>query len=199
MLATLLLSQGVPMLCGGDEMGRTQKGNNNAYCQDSEISWIDWKLNKHQLALVAFTKSLIQLRQHHPVFRRRRFFQGRRIRGAEVKDISWFRPDGKEMTDEDWVKGYVRCLGVRLAGHAIEEKDSRGRPVQDETFLMLLNAHHEPRPFILPAHKPGVRWQPVLDTTVTRTHEKTVTLLKGGLQYDLDARSLALLRLHEKP
>ena len=199
MLATLLLSQGVPMLCGGDEMGRTQKGNNNAYCQDSEISWIDWKLNKHQLALVAFTKSLIQLRQHHPVFRRRRFFQGRRIRGAEVKDISWLRPDGKEMTDEDWVKGYVRCLGVRLAGHAIEEKDSRGRPVQDETFLMLLNAHHEPRPFILPAHKPGVRWQPVLDTAVTRAHEKTVTLLKGGLQYDLDARSLALLRLHEKP
>jgi glycogen operon protein len=198
MLATLLLSQGVPMLCGGDEMGRTQQGNNNAYCQDNEISWIDWKLNKHQQALVAFTKSLIQLRQHHPVFRRRRFFQGRRIRGAEVKDISWLRPDGKEMTDEDWAKGYVRCLGVRLAGHAIEEKDSKGRAVLDETFLLLLNAHHEPRPFTLPAHKPGVRWQPVLDTAVTQAHEKTVTLLKGGLQYDLDARSLALLRLHEK-
>jgi glycogen operon protein len=132
------------------------------------------------------------------VFRRRRFFQGRRIRGAEVKDISWLRPDGKEMTDDDWAQGYVRCLGVRLAGHAIEEKDSRGRPVLDETFLMLLNAHHEPRPFTLPAHKPGVRWQPVLDTAVTEGHEKTVTLLKGGLQYDLDARSLALLRLHEK-
>ncbi|MCE3223842.1 MAG: glgX [Nitrospira sp.] len=198
MLATLLLSQGVPMLCGGDEMGRTQRGNNNAYCQDSEISWIDWKLNKHHQALLAFTKGLIQLRQHHPVFRRRRFFQGRRIRGAEVKDISWLRPDGKEMTDDDWAQGYVRCLGVRLAGHAIEEKDSRGRPVLDETFLMLLNAHHEPRPFTLPAHKPGVRWQPVLDTAVTEGHEKTVTLLKGGLQYDLDARSLALLRLHEK-
>ena len=199
MLATLLLSQGVPMLCGGDEMGRTQHGNNNAYCQDNETSWVDWKLNKHQLTLLAFTKSLIQLRQHHPVFRRRRFFQGRRIRGAEVKDISWLRPDGKEMTDEDWALGYVRCLGVRLAGHAIEEKDPKGRPVQDETFLLLLNAHHEPRPFTLPAHKPGVRWQPVLDTAVSQGHEKTVTLLKGGLQYDLDARSLALLRLHEKP
>ncbi|MDP9132392.1 MAG: glycogen debranching protein GlgX [Nitrospirota bacterium] len=199
MLATLLLSQGVPMLCGGDEMGRTQRGNNNAYCQDTEISWVDWKLNTHQLALVAFTKSLIHLRQHHPVFRRRRFFQGRRIRGTEVKDISWLRPDGKEMTDDDWAQGYVRCLGVRLAGHAIEEKDSKGRPVLDETFLMLLNAHHEPRPFTLPAHKPGVRWQPVLDTAASHGHEKTVTLLKGGLQYDLDARSLALLRLHEKP
>ncbi len=198
MLATLLLSQGVPMLCGGDEMGRTQHGNNNAYCQDNEISWVEWKLNKHQLALLAFTKGLIQLRQQHPVFRRRRFFQGRRIRGAEVKDISWLRPDGKEMTDEDWALGYVRCLGVRLAGHAIEEKDSKGRAVQDETFLLLLNAHHEPRPFTLPAHKPGVRWQPVLDTAVSHGHEKTVTLLKGGLQYDLDARSLALLRLHEK-
>jgi isoamylase len=199
MLATLLLSQGVPMLCGGDEMGRTQHGNNNAYCQDNEISWVEWKLSKHQLALIAFTKSLIQLRQQHPVFRRRRFFQGRRIRGAEVKDISWLRPDGKEMTDEDWALGYVRCLGVRLAGHAIEEKDSKGRPVQDETFLLLLNAHHEPRPFTVPAHKPGVRWQPVLDTASSPGHEKTVRLLKGGLEYDLDARSLALLRLHEKP
>ena len=102
------------------------------------------------------------------------------------------------MTNEDWALGYVRCLGVRLAGHAIEEKDSKGRAVQDETFLLLLNAHHEPRPFTLPAHKPGVRWQPVLDTAVSHGHEKTVTLLKGGLQYDLDARSLALLRLHEK-
>ena len=94
---------------------------------------------------------------------------------------------------------YVRCLGVRLAGHAIEEKDAKGRAVQDETFLMLLNAHHEPRPFTLPAHKAGVRWQPVLDTAVSPGHEKIVALLKGGLQYDLDARSLALLRLHERP
>jgi isoamylase len=198
MLATLLLSQGVPMICGGDEMGRTQRGNNNAYCQDNEISWVDWNLSKPQQALLAFTKSLIALRQQHPVFRRRRFFQGRRIRGTEVKDISWLRPDGKEMTDEDWAKGYVRCLGVRLDGHAIEEKDSKGKPLLDDTFLMLLNAHHEPRPFTLPAHKRGVRWQPVLETAVSHVNQKQVTLLKGGFQYDLEARSLAVLRLRPK-
>jgi len=198
MLATLLLSQGVPMICGGDEMGRTQRGNNNAYCQDNEISWVDWKMSKPQQTLLAFIKSLIVLRQHHPVFRRRRFFQGRRIRGAEVKDLSWLRPDGKEMTDEDWAKGYVRCLGVRLAGHAIEEKDSKGRPLLDDTFLILLNAHHEPRPFTLPAHKRGVRWQPVMDTAFTQEHSKQVTVLKAGFQYDLEARSLAVLRLLPK-
>ena len=132
------------------------------------------------------------------MFRRRRFFQGRRIRGAEVKDLSWLRPDGKEMTDEDWAQGYVRCLGVRLSGDAIEEKDSKGRPLLDETFLILLNAHHEPRPFTLPAHKRGVRWQPVLDTAFSQGHEKPITLLRGGSHYDLEARSLAVLRLREK-
>ena len=197
-LATLLLSQGVPMLCGGDEMGRTQRGNNNAYCQDNEISWIDWKLSKQQQSLLAFTRNLIALRQKHPVFRRRRFFQGRRIRGDEVKDLSWLRPDGKEMTDDDWAQGYVRCLGVRLAGHAIEEKDPKGRLLLDDTFLLLLNAHHEPRPFTLPAHKRGVRWQPVCDTAFFDTEEKAVTVLRGGERYDLEGRSLALLRLRPK-
>jgi isoamylase len=198
MLATLLLSQGVPMICGGDEMGRTQQGNNNAYCQDNEISWVDWQMSKPQETLLAFTKSLISLRQHHPVFRRRRFFQGRQIRGTEVKDLSWLRPDGKEMTDEDWAKGYVRCLGVRLVGNAIQEKDAKGRPVVDDTFLILLNAHHEPRPFTLPAHKPGLKWQPVLDTAATKENVKQVTILKAGVEYDLEARSLAVLRLREK-
>jgi len=197
-LATLLLSQGVPMLCSGDEMGRTQRGNNNAYCQDNEISWIDWKLSKPQQSLLAFTRNLIALRQKHPVFRRRRFFQGRRIRGTEVKDLSWVRPDGKEMTDDDWAQGYVRCLGVRLAGHAIEEKDPKGRPLLDDTFLLLINAHHEPRPFTLPAHKRGVLWQPVFDTALYDTNGRAVTLLRGGEQYDLEGRSLALLRLRPK-
>ncbi|HSA63235.1 MAG TPA: glycogen debranching protein GlgX [Nitrospira sp.] len=197
-LSTVLLSQGVPMLCGGDEIGRTQRGNNNAYCQDNEISWVDWKLSKTQQSLLTFTRNLIALRQKHPVFRRRRFFQGRRIRGAEVKDLSWVRPDGKEMTDEDWAQGYVRCLGVRLVGHAIEEKDPKGRPIVDDTFLLLLNAHHEPRPFTLPAHKRGVRWQQVFDTAMYDTNGKPVTLIRGGEQYDLEARSLALLRLRQK-
>ncbi|HET8579726.1 MAG TPA: glycogen debranching protein GlgX [Nitrospiraceae bacterium] len=197
MLTTLLLSQGVPMLCGGDEMGRTQRGNNNAYCQDNELSWFDWKLDRSDHALLDFTQRLIALRQAHPVFRRRRFFLGRRIRGAEVKDLSWFRPDGKEMTDEDWNKGYVRCLGLRLAGDAIEETDSKGRPLLDDTFLLLLNAHHEPLPFTLPAHRRGVRWEPVMDTVATKREKKRVTLLKGGEGYDLEARSLALLRLRQ--
>jgi glycogen operon protein len=197
-LATLLLSQGVPMLCSGDETGRTQRGNNNAYCQDNEISWVDWTLSKPQQALLTFTRGLIALRQKHPVFRRRRFFQGRRIRGAEVKDLYWLRPDGKEMTDDDWSQGYVRCLGVRLAGDAMDEKDSKGRPLLDETFLVLLNAHHEPRPFTLPAHKRGVRWQPVFDTALYDMNAKPVTLLRGGDQYDLEGRSLAVLRLRPK-
>jgi glycogen operon protein len=102
------------------------------------------------------------------------------------------------MTDEDWAKGYVRCLGVRLAGHAIEEKDSKGRPVLDDTFLMLINAHHEPRPFTLPAHKRGVLWQPVLDTALTKQAAQQARLLRGGVQYDLEARSLAVLRLRPK-
>jgi isoamylase len=198
MLATLLLSQGIPMICGGDEIGHTQRGNNNAYCQDNDISWFDWTLTKAQQALFDFTKSLITLRQRHPVFRRRRFFQGRRIRGAKVKDISWFRPDGKEMTDEDWTQGYVRCLGIRLAGDAIEEADPQGQAIVDETFLVLLNAHHEPLPFILPAHKRGVRWQPLLDTALSRDRQKQVTILKGGECYDLEARSLAVLLLRQK-
>jgi len=196
-LMTLLLSQGVPMICGGDERGRTQRGNNNAYCQDNEVSWFDWKLDHSDHALLAFTQQLIALRQAHPVFRRRRFFHGRHIRGAEVKDLSWFRPDGKEMTDEDWNKGYVRCLGLRLSGDALEETDSKGRPLLDDTFLLLLNAHHEPLPFTLPAHRRGVRWQLVLDTVATIHDKKRVTLLKGGECYDLETRSLVLLRLRK--
>ena len=196
-LTTLLLSQGVPMICGGDERGRTQRGNNNAYCQDNGLSWFDWRLDHSDHALLAFTQQLIALRQAHPVFRRRRFFHGRHIRGAEVKDLSWFRPDGKEMTDEDWNKGYVRCLGLRLSGDALEETDSKGRPLLDDTFLLLLNAHHEPLPFTLPAHRRGVRWQLVLDTVATIHDKKRVTLLKGGECYDLETRSLVLLRLRK--
>lgn len=195
MLATLILSQGVPMICGGDELGRTQQGNNNAYCQDNEVTWYDWTLTKAQQSILSFTKQIIDLRQQHPVFRRRRFFQGRQIWGAEVKDIAWFRPDGKEMADEDWQKGYVKCLGMRLSGDTIEETDFKGNPIRDDTFLLLFNAHHEPLPFILPAHKAGVRWQLVIDTSAWESVGKRVTLLKGGEQHDLEARSLALLKL----
>jgi isoamylase len=193
-LATLLLSQGVPMLLAGDEIGRTQQGNNNAYCQDNDISWVDWHLDRPRWELLVFTQRLIRLFHQHPVLRRRKFFQGRRIRGSEVKDLAWFRPDGKEMSDEDWENPYAHCLGLRLAGDAIEEVDERGNRIVDYTFLLLLNAHHEPIPFVLPAHRPKVRWELVLDTRET-TGQRRYRLLRGGEPYELEARSLALFSL----
>jgi glycogen operon protein len=197
-LAILFLSQGIPMLCGGDEIGRTQRGNNNAYCQDNDISWLDWHLDQPRRDLLEFTRNLIAFRERHPVLRRRRFFQGRHIRGSEVKDLAWFRPDGKEMTDEDWDKGFVRSLALRLAGDAIEETDEKGRRLVDDTFLILLNAHHEPLDFTLPAHKRGVRWQSVLDTSWNHGHRREVIVLKGGENYPLSARSIALLKLRSQ-
>jgi glycogen operon protein len=197
-LTILFFSQGVPMLYGGDEIGRTQKGNNNAYCQDNEISWFDWKLDRAQRHLLEFTRRLIAFRKKHPVLRRRRFFQGGRLRGSEVKDLSWFRPDGREMTDEDWTTGYAKSLALRLAGDAISERDEKGRPITDDTLLILLNAHHEPLAFTLPAHKRSVRWQPVLDTAVSAGREKPVTIFRGGERYKLEARSIAVLRLSNK-
>src|SRR5262249_16510793 len=163
-LATRLLSQGVPMLCAGDEVARTQQGNNNAYCQDNPTSWMDWRLDGRRRELLAFTRSLIQIRRQHPVLRRRHFFQGRPIRGSEVKDLAWFRPAGPEMTDEDWANSLTRCLGLRLSGDALDEVDAAGRPVSDDTLLVLLNAHHETVPFVLPAHRRGLRWEPLSDT-----------------------------------
>jgi glycogen operon protein len=194
-LATLFLSQGVPMLLAGDELGRTQQGNNNAYCQDNELSWMSWTLSRSAREQLEFTRGLIRLRLGHPVFHRRRFFQGRRIEGSEVKDLSWFRPDGKEMTQEEWTNGFTRCLGLRLAGDAIEEVDQEGAPIQDDTFLLLLNAHHEPLDFALPAHRTRVRWELVLDT---RDWTPGSRAFKAGDQYPLEARSLALLRLRDQ-
>jgi glycogen operon protein len=197
-LTLLFFSQGVPMLCGGDEIGRTQQGNNNAYCQDNEISWFDWKLDHAQRHLLEFTRSLIAFRKRHPVLRRRRFFQGRHIRGSEVKDIAWFKPDGKEMTDEDWNAGYTKSLALRLAGDAIGETDEKGRSIIDDTLLIVLNAHHEPLTFTLPAHKRGVRWLPILDTTVVAGSESSVAILKGGERFELAARSIAVLQIDDK-
>lgn len=195
LMVLLLLSQGVPMICGGDEIGRTQQGNNNAYCQDNEISWYDWTLDQAQRDLLTFVRSMIAFRKEHPVLRRRRFFQGRRLRGSEVKDLAWFRPDGKEMTDKDWDAGYAQSLALRLAGDAIAETDEKGRPIIDDTLLILLNAHHTPLPFTLPAHKRGVRWRPLLDTSASSFHLKKVRPIKGGEPYEIEARSLAVLQL----
>ncbi len=194
-LATLFLSQGVPMLLSGDEIGRTQKGNNNAYCQDNEISWVDWKLDKPRRELLEFTRCVIGLMNEHPVLRRRHFFQGRRIRGSEVKDLAWFRPDGKEMNDEDWNNSETRCFGLRLAGDAIEELDARGNRIVDDTLLILLNAYHEAIRFTLPAHRRKVRWEVVMDTNDSQFGKTAHRAMRGGDTYDLKARSLALLRL----
>jgi glycogen operon protein len=196
-LATLLLSQGVPMLLGGDEIGRTQRGNNNAYCQDNEISWYDWKLDRPRRELLAFTRNLIRLRREHPVLRRRQFFYGRRLQGSEVKDLAWFRPDGKEMTEENWQDRLARCIGLRLAGDAIEEVDTLGDRITDDTFLLLLNAHHAPLPFILPAHRPGVMWELLLDTR-TPEGRRLHRPMRGGEVYELEARCVALLQLRRK-
>jgi len=196
-LATLFLSQGVPMLLAGDESGRSQGGNNNAYCQDNELSWHTWPLPRAAVPQVEFTRRLIRLRLDNPVFHRRRFFQGRRIHGSAVKDLSWFRPDGKEMSEEEWHDGLARCLGLRLAGDAIEEMDESGQPITGDTFMLLVNAHHEAVPFILPAHRAGMRWEPVLDTRDWTVPRRAPTF-RAGDTYPLEGRTLAVLRLRHR-
>ncbi len=166
-LATLLLSQGVPMLVAGDELGRTQRGNNNAYCQDNEVSWLDW--SAADLSLMAFTRRLVELRHRHPVFRRRRHFRGRAGPDAAHADIVWLRPDGTEMTDSDWRADLAKAIGVFLNGDAIADVDAHGEPVVDDSFLVLFNAHDEPMSFVLPDGSFGKQWLPVLDTTEGET------------------------------
>jgi isoamylase len=194
-LATLLLSQGVPMLVAGDETGRTQGGNNNAWCQDNEISWVDWEWDEQGRDLLEFTRQLIRIFHQQPVLRRRKFFQGRPVRGAEIKDISWFRPDGQEMTDQDWRNEQARSLAVRLAGDAIDEVDERGRRVVGDTLLLLLNAHHRAVSFTLPAHRAGDSWEQLLDTRESVGRRKTRRTTRGGGTYRIEPRSLALFRL----
>jgi glycogen operon protein len=193
-LATLFLSVGVPMLLAGDEIGRTQQGNNNAYCQDNEISWINWDLDKPRQQLLDFTQFLTKLFGQHPSLRRRRFFHGRKIRHDKVKDLSWFRPDGKEMTDEDWRNPNTRCIGERLAGDAIEETDEHGGRIVDDTLLLLLNAHYESVPFVLPAHRPEQRWELVLDTQESSGRRGSPQVLEND-SYVVAPRSLVMLRI----
>jgi isoamylase len=191
-LATLFLSQGVPMLLAGDELSATRRGNNNPYSQDNDLNWLSWDLTPDKERFLAHVRNLIAFRQRHPVLRRRRFFQGRQIRGAGVKDLSWLDPAGHEMTDEGWVSPHVRCLGVRLAGDAIDETNERGERILDDTLLILLNAQDAPVPFTLPPAPPETRWVTMLDTAhLRRSHRR----LLGGDQYMLEERSVALLRL----
>ncbi|HXX30338.1 MAG TPA: glycogen debranching protein GlgX [Myxococcaceae bacterium] len=164
-LATLFLSQGVPMLLAGDEMGRTQGGNNNAYCQDNEVSWLEWELDDWRRSLLAFTRLLIQTRLSEPVLARRDFFQGHHIFDSQLKDVAWFRPDGAEMLQEDWQKPVLRSFGFLLGGDAIGEVDERGRRLSGDTLLILLNADQKAVPFVIPALEWGRDWEFLLDTS----------------------------------
>ena len=181
------------MLLGGDEIGRTQRGNNNAYCQDNELTWLDWQLDRRARDFLSFTRTLIALRRRHPVLRRRQFFFGRHIRGSEVKDLTWFRPDGREMVEEDWGNPHTRCLGLRLSGDAIDELTAQGDPVVDDTFLILLNGHYAPVSFVTPGHRAGIRWEALVDTRAAdgRAEPRGV---RAGDAYELVGRSLAILR-----
>jgi glycogen operon protein len=180
------------MLLAGDEVGHTQGGNNNAYCQDNEISWLDWNPEKIDQELLSFVRRLISVRNDHPVFRRRNFFQGREIRGVGIKDISWLRPDGGEMSDHEWSQEFARCLGVTLSGQAVDEVDERGQRVQDDNFLLLMNAHHEEIPFVLPAQPSNSGWVAIIDTSC-QTTRRPDAFYAAGSPYPLQARSLALL------
>jgi glycogen operon protein len=194
-LTTLLLSQGVPMLLGGDEIGRTQRGNNNAYCQDNEISWYDWAQGDRKL--IEFTRRLTQLRHRHPVFCRRRWFQGRPIHGTQVSDIGWFTPSGTEMSEEDWQAGFAKSLGVFLNGRGISTPNERGEPVLDSSFYVMFNAHHEALEFTMPEEKWGCRWAGVLNTAedTDRLAEKDFgPELEAGGRMLVGPWSLVLLR-----
>jgi glycogen operon protein len=187
LLATLLFSQGVPMLVAGDELGRTQRGNNNAYCHDSELSWIDWE--NANLALLEFVRKLISLRNRHPLFRRRTYFRGREVREARMKDISWLSADGAEMSDEDWARSSARSLGVLISGRGLSERDELGRPVEDDDVLLLVNAHDDSVAFTLPGAE-GERWDALIDTGHPAFEGKRYG---RGTTYPLAARALALL------
>jgi isoamylase len=164
LLATLLLSQGVPMLLAGDELGRSQGGNNNAYCQDNEISWVDWQRAEHFSDLTSFVARLTRLRREHPAFRRRRFFQGSPVRGTNLEDIAWLDPDGHAMTDQEWTAGHAGALMVFLNGDGIPEPDRHGRRIQDDSFLLLVNPGSQERWFTLPGATYGRTWVTELDT-----------------------------------
>jgi len=196
-LATLFFSQGVPMLCGGDEISRTQQGNNNAYCQDNEISWYDWNLSEREQSMLDFTRRLIAYRKAHPILHRRKFFQGRRIHGSDIRDITWFRPDGEEMSDEEWEAGWVRTIGVRLGGEALNEFDANGDRIIDDTLLLLINAHHDPLEFVMASSRSTYRWERVFDTAHPEPDAEPV-LFDSRALYPLEGRSLALFRRIEE-
>jgi isoamylase len=201
LMTTLLLSQGVPMICGGDEIGRTQKGNNNAYAQDNELSWFNWRLDDSAKSLLEFTTRLVEIRRQHPNLHRRKFFQDRSISpgstaerdvdGRREQDIIWLRPDGGEMTADEWHAGWVRCIGLLLNGRTLDDVNGVGETIRDETFMILLNPHTESIKFYMPRRQ-GTAWELMLDSALPERADKPV--IAPGDPYELVARSTALLR-----
>jgi isoamylase len=188
-LATLFLSQGVPMICHGDELGRTQRGNNNGYCQDNELTWIDWQ--NIDVDLLAFTRRLAELRREHPVFRRRRFFDGRPTRrGDRLPDIAWFTPDGRLMTEDDWESGFGRSIAVYLNGEGIPDRDARGQRFTDDSFLLCFSAHDEAIEFTTPGEEFCIAWEIVIDTMSDDTDGKVV---QAGQHVSVGPRAIVVL------
>jgi isoamylase len=193
-LVTLLVSQGVPMLLAGDELGRTQQGNNNAYCQDNEISWFDWEHADREL--LDFTTKLVRLRREHPVLRRRNWFAGHPIghdHADDLPDITWHAPDGSEMSEDQWAAAYAKSLTVFLNGKAISFRDRRGEPIVDDSFLLLFNAHHEDVQFTLPDARWGEQWTVEVDTAANDAPDEPV-VVEAGAVIDRTSRSVAVLR-----
>jgi glycogen operon protein len=193
-LTTLFLSQGVPMVCHGDELGRTQRGNNNGYCQDNELTWVDW--SKLDTDLLAFTREVATLRREHPVFRRRRFFDGRPVRrrgSGGLPDIAWFTPDGHEMTEEDWDSGFGRSIAVYLNGHGIPDRDNRGQRVVDDSFLLCFSAHDEPIDFTVPGPEYAAAWDVVIDT-LHGVDAELATNVEAGGTVAVGPRAIVVLR-----
>jgi isoamylase len=191
LLATLLVSQGVPMITAGDEMGKTQGGNNNAYCQDNEVSWLDWDLDDRRRALLGFTRRLIRLRLNQPVLQRRRFFRGGQLWDSSLKDLAWFRPDGTEMSEPDWNKPFARSVGFLLGGDTISTPDEQGNRIVGDTLLVLMNAHHEPVTYRLPEVEWGQEWELLVDTAGASDAKRD--LLEARAQVRVEARSLVVL------
>jgi glycogen operon protein len=196
LMTTLILSEGVPMLLAGDELSHTQQGNNNTYCQDNELTWLNWQLDDEKREFLEFVREVIALRHKQPVFQRRKFFQGRSIFGADVADITWFEPSGKPMGEEAWSAGFNQCFGFALAGDLIGDVDERGEPIVGDSILILMNAYHEAIPFKLPTRFKGQRWERIIDTADPKAPKEQVPANK---RYNLKGRSIVVLRSSERP
>jgi isoamylase len=197
-LCTLLLSQGVPMIAHGDELSRSQHGNNNVYCQDNELSWIDWENARENEVLTEFTARLAALRAEHPIFRRKRFFQGRPIHGSSVDDVAWLRPDGQNMTDDDWANAHLRAIAIYLSGHGIPDRNELGERVVDDSFLLLINSSHQSSTFTLPARSFGPTWELVIDTADPLLASSRRRHHSAGARQRVPARTMHVLQCHNR-